>query len=458
MPDLEDGESIEMQGSGKKPYEIKNVGGVYSCTCPAWRNQSLGIEQRTCKHIRKLRGDEAEQERVGSALPAKRASKEKKDGPPLLLAHKWENDVDLTDWWMSEKLDGVRAYWDGSKFLSRQGNEFHAPDWFADGLPDTPLDGELWMDRKAFQKTVSVVRRQDRSDHWKQIRYVVFDAPAVNDAFEARLTAVREFVSSAASEYVDALEHTRCSGLSHLTDELTRIESLGGEGLMLRQPESQYETGRSMTLLKVKTFHDAEAVVIDHAAGKGRHKGRLGALVVQLGDGTEFHVGTGFTDKQRDAPPEVGSTITFRYQELSDGGVPRFPSFVRTGTESDTGKESGSGRKPARVLAKKPTRSGSAQKAAAGKKKAAKKKAQPASSAAETSNARYFEFVDGKSSKFWEVSVDDCDATVRYGRIGTNGQTKTRSFTTGEAAQAHADMLIDQKTGKGYKETERPED
>ena len=119
MPDLEDGESIEMQGSGKKPYEIKNVGGVYSCTCAAWRNQSLGIEQRTCKHIRKLRGDEAEQERVGSALPAKRASKEKKDGPPLLLAHKWENDVDLADWWMSEKLDGVRAYWDGSKFLSR---------------------------------------------------------------------------------------------------------------------------------------------------------------------------------------------------------------------------------------------------------------------------------------------------------------------------------------------------
>ena len=467
MPDLEDGESIEMQGSGKKSYEIKNVGGVYSCTCPAWRNQSLGIEQRTCKHIRKLRGDEAEKERVGNALPAKRASKEKKDGPPLLLAHKWENDVDLSDWWMSEKLDGVRAYWDGSKFLSRQGNEFHAPDWFVDGLPDTPLDGELWLDRKAFQKTVSIVRRQDRSEHWKQIRYVVFDAPAVEDAFELRLTAVRDFVSSAASEFVEALEHKRCSGLTHLSDELTRIESLGGEGLMLRQPESQYETGRSMTLLKVKIFHDAEAVVIDHAAGKGRHKGRMGALVVQLDDGTEFNVGTGFTDKQRNTPPEIGSTITFRYQELSDAGVPRFPSFVRPG-EADTTPSTSkkkkaktvAKKKPARILKAKPAKSASAKKAAAKKKsakKATEKKAVVASSD-DAAGIRYFEFVDGKSAKFWEVSVDDCDATVRYGRIGTNGQTKTKSFGDNDAAQAHADKLIDQKTGKGYEESERPEE
>ncbi|MCA9110355.1 MAG: DNA ligase [Planctomycetaceae bacterium] len=329
MPDLKDGESIEMQGSGKKPYVIKNVGGVYSCSCPAWRNQSLAIEQRTCKHIRKLRGDEAEQARVGNALPAKREAKSKTEGPPLLLAHRWENDIDLTDWWMSEKLDGVRAYWDGEKLLSRQGNEYHAPKWFIESLPKTPLDGELWMDRKAFQKTVSIVRRQDKSDQWKQIRYVLFDAPAMEATFEERLQFVEETVADAGADFVQALEHLRCETIKHLRKELERIESLGGEGLMLREPGSKYESGRSTSLLKVKTFHDAEAVVVDHVAGKGRHKGRMGALVVQLDDGTEFSVGTGFTDKQRQSPPDVGTTITFRYQELSDSGTPRFPSFVR---------------------------------------------------------------------------------------------------------------------------------
>src|SRR5262245_49752082 len=181
MPDLEDGESTEMQGSGAKPYILKNTGGVYSCTCPAWRNQSGGIERRTCKHLRKLRGDAAEEERIGAAggeLPERPAKADKAGSePPLLLATTWDFAADPAGWWLSEKLDGVRAYWDGTKFLSRLGNVFHAPDWFVKGFPKEPLDGELWLGRKTFQRAVSIVRRQDKSDHWKQIAYVVFDAP-----------------------------------------------------------------------------------------------------------------------------------------------------------------------------------------------------------------------------------------------------------------------------------------
>jgi DNA ligase-1 len=73
MPDLNNGESMEMQGSASRPYVLKNVGGVYSCSCPAWRNQSLGIERRTCKHLRRLRGDAAETARLGGVLPIKPA-------------------------------------------------------------------------------------------------------------------------------------------------------------------------------------------------------------------------------------------------------------------------------------------------------------------------------------------------------------------------------------------------
>ena len=329
MPDLNDGESIEMQGSGSKPYVLKNTGGVYSCTCPAWRNQSVGIERRTCKHLRKLRGDAAEEARIGSALPAKpKQTDDATAAPPLLLAESWDFTTDPTGWWLSEKLDGVRAFWDGKQFLSRLGNLFHAPDWFVAGLPNVPLDGELWLGRKMFQRAVSIVRRQDKSELWKDISYVVFDAPGLDKSFEARLKFVSESLNQNRQLYAKPHEHILCKGVDHLKQELARLEALGGEGLMLRRAGSRYESGRSSTLLKVKSFHDAEARVLKHQEGAGRHKGRLGALLVELPDGTTFSVGTGFSDAERENPPPIGSTITFRYQELSEAGVPRFPSYI----------------------------------------------------------------------------------------------------------------------------------
>ncbi len=192
----------------------------------------------------------------------------------MLLAESWDNSRDLTGWWMSEKLDGVRAYWDGKQFLSRLGNLYHAPDWFVAGMPDFPLDGELWVARKAFQRTISVVRRQDRSEHWKTVRFVVFDAPAMPAPFEERLAFFNDHLKQHALTYARPLEHERVRNLDHLREELERVESLGGEGLMLRQPGSRYEVGRSSTLLKVKNFHDAEARVIGHLVGKGKHKGK----------------------------------------------------------------------------------------------------------------------------------------------------------------------------------------
>lgn len=426
MPDLADGQSVEMQGSGSKPYVLKNVGGVYSCSCPAWRNQSLAIERRTCKHLRKLRGDAAEEARIGSAVPAAVSAKEEGDrsAPPLLLAERWDNVLDPTGWWLSEKLDGVRCFWDGKEFWSRLGNLFHAPDWFVAGLPSEPLDGELWIDRKQFQRTVSIVRRQDKSEHWKQVRYVVFDAPKLDKDFETRLAFVQECLTSQRPAYALAHEHQRCRGVDHLRGELDRLEALGAEGLMLRRPGSRYENGRSGTLLKVKRFHDAEAKVLEHLAGAGRHKGRLGALLVELPDGAIFSVGTGFSDAQREAPPPVGSLITFRYQELSEAGVPRFPSFVGVRAEA------------AVIATPAPKKPGTARSAA--------QEAAPA--------ARRFEFVEGSSSKFWEVAQAGKEVTVRYGRIGTAGQTNTKAFADAVTAAKHAEKLIAEKTGKGYRE------
>lgn len=333
MPDLSDGETARVQGYGRERYTLKNVGGVYSCSCPAWRNQSLPIDRRTCKHLRQYRGEAAEFARLGqpAGAPAAAAAKPpvKRAIPKLLLAQTWDTVLDPTGWWISEKLDGVRAYWNGKQLISRNGNSFYAPGWFTSCLPSMHLDGELWIDRKAFQRTVSIVRRQDAGELWRQVTYQIFDAPALGGPFEARLEAVRRAINARGAEYTCFLRHEVCRSLVHLQDKLTQIEALGGEGLMLRQPGSFYEAGRSGTLLKVKRFQDAEGWAIEHLPGSGRHKGRLGALLVELASGVRVHVGTGFSDAERESPPPLGSQITFRYQELTEGGVPRFPSFVR---------------------------------------------------------------------------------------------------------------------------------
>jgi DNA ligase-1 len=229
---------------------------------------------------------------------------------------------------MSEKLDGVRAYWDGETFVSRLGNSFVAPDWFIADLPADTLDGELWVDRKKFQRTIGIVRSGAGGDAWREVRYVVFDAPNARGSFEDRLAHARRVLERAGAPYARCHDHVQSAGIDHLRDELRRVEALGGEGLMLRQPGSPYVVGRSSSLLKVKTFHDAEARVVAHTRGTGKHKGRVGALVVELANGTRFNIGTGLSDIERAAPPPIGAIISFRYQELSDDGVPRFPSYV----------------------------------------------------------------------------------------------------------------------------------
>lgn len=445
MPDLRDGESVEVQGSGSRPYVLKNVAGVYSCSCPAWRNQSLPIDRRTCKHLRKLRGNDAEAVRIAAPLPglpgtppnATDSTEVQRQVPALLLAETWDGSSDCTDWFLSEKLDGVRAYWDGSYFWSRQGNRYFAPDWFTAGLPKVPLDGELWLGRKMFQRAVSIVRRQDGGLLWQELRFLVFDAPAVRGPFEDRMQDVHALFADYGDAFAAVHQQVRCRDRCHISEELARVEILGGEGLMLRQPGSLYVAGRSATLLKVKTFREAEARVIGHQPGTGRHKGRLGALLVELPDGTKFAVGTGFLDRERESPPAIGAVITFRYQELSDGGVPRFPSFVRLRGDLLTTQPVSShishtpNTKGIRVMAKNTAPSQPAKPAAA---------------------PRRFTCVEGTSDKFWAVTVTGSTVTVNFGRNGTTGQKNTRDCLTADKAVQHVETLIRQKLAKGYVE------
>ncbi len=443
--DLADGESTTMRGSGAQPYVLKNTGGVYSCSCPAWRNQSSPIERRSCKHLRRLRGDAAETARVGTAASPARAPRPAGGttassastastagtAPPILLAHPWDNVADLTGWWMSEKLDGVRAYWDGARFVSRLGNEYHAPDWFVASLPRVPLDGELWAGRKKFQRAVSIARRQDRSSAWRELTYVVFDAPAAEAPFEQRLELVKEQLEAHRSAHARWHPHERCTGLDHLRAELARVEALGGEGLMMRQPGSRYEIGRSWTLRKVKTFHDAEARVIAYVGGAGRHDGRLGSLQCDMPDGTVFNIGTGLSDAERNDPPPIGSIVTYRYQELSDDGVPRFPSYV--GVRHDMPWPPPDA--PVRPRAGAPAQ---AQAPA------------PTPAAPATNEAPRRIFVRGVTT--WSIELDGRTVKLREESPGEAAETATRRNTSPAGAWRDAERLIAEKLAAGYVE------
>ncbi|KAI9209021.1 uncharacterized protein BJ171DRAFT_413257, partial [Polychytrium aggregatum] len=254
-----------------------------------------------------------------------------KSVPGFLLAKSWNPESDdPKDWFISEKLDGVRAMWNPVKksFYTRLGNPLSAPRWFTKDLPNFFLDGELFSGRSQFAQTVSIVRSQD-SPHWDKIVYHCFDAPNLSDkVFEDRLAEAQKYFAAKPVSHVKIVRHEPCKSVQQLKDMLDQVLDRGGEGLMLRQPQSMYEGRRSPTLLKVKAFYEAEARVTGHQRGTGRNSSVMGALMCVMASGATFKVGTGFTDAQRRNPPKIGSIITYRFQELSKSGNPRFPSYV----------------------------------------------------------------------------------------------------------------------------------
>lgn len=249
--------------------------------------------------------------------------------PQLMLALPWEIGADPTGWWMSEKYDGVRGYWDGQHMFSREGTPIILPELLKKELPPFPLDGELWAGRGQFEKTLSTVRRREPDERWQAIRYKVFDLPASTAAFPDRLRRLALWLQSHPSRWIEVIEQHRCDGTMHLDAFLAQIEEQGGEGVVLRADASLYKAGRSANMRKLKSFSDSEAKVIGHKPGKGKYEGMLGSLLVELENGTRFSVGSGLRDAERLNPPPIGSLITFKYYGWTARGKPRFPVYWR---------------------------------------------------------------------------------------------------------------------------------
>lgn len=246
-----------------------------------------------------------------------------------MLPKVYSPDIDVSGWLMSEKLDGVRGYWDGVQLFSKNGNRLYPPAEFIRDLPPFPVEGELWGGRSGFEKTLSIVKKQQPDKAWLQLRFAIFDVPQSDGPFTARLARATAWFSAHPSPYAYVIPQVKVRDSEHLQHELQRIEELGGEGLIVRRPDTLYRGGRSAEILKVKNYQDAEARVLQHLPGKGRNRGRLGALLVALDNGMQFRIGSGFSDLERESPPPIGALITFKYYGKHPSGLPRFPSFLR---------------------------------------------------------------------------------------------------------------------------------
>jgi len=244
------------------------------------------------------------------------------DKPKLFLLNNYDESKDVTSWYMSEKLDGVRAYWDGKHLISRNGNIFKAPRFFIKDFPKYELDGELWSKRANFDNISSIVRGSN-TNNWKELTYNIFEVPAVKGNLLQRLSHVKE------SKYLKLIKQIKVKNKEHLNNFLKEIENKAGEGVVVRDGSLPYYTGRNNNALKVKSYQDTECRVISYNEGKGKYKNKLGSLNCKLKSGKIIKIGSGLSDALRSNPPKINSIITFKYYGLTSKGNPRFPIYLR---------------------------------------------------------------------------------------------------------------------------------
>lgn len=360
----------EVQGSGNAPYVIsRSPTGELGCSCPAWRFSG----NRGCKHTAKFSHHDApvpapqvKAPVAGAALTAgQKAAATRKARlaiapalpvlpPPstvesvlkVMLAEMWDRVQNLAGWMASEKYDGVRGYWTGSRFLTRKSHEVHAPDWYIASMPQgVALDGEFWLGHNRLPETSGIVNSalhraipRFGGTQWQKMHFVVFDAPDHGGPFAQRVAALPAMVGPS-----EAFRNGRLFLVQQVTVPdnatllrlLAAVEAKGGEGLVAKDPRSMYEDRRSSAELKVITKIRFESVVTGYKPGERGFAGTMGACyAVRLDDGgqrvgPEFKVGGGFDHRQRRAPPPVGCVITVEAKGfMVDSNKPREPIFI----------------------------------------------------------------------------------------------------------------------------------
>jgi DNA ligase-1 len=245
------------------------------------------------------------------------------DKPNLFLLERYQNDINTTGWYMSEKLDGVRAFWDGEKLISRSGKIFNPPHFFLKDFPKHKLDGELWTKRNDFSNILSIVSQDNPHDGWKNITYNIFEVPESNGDLMQRLSNVKE------NKYIKKIKQIKIQNSSDLETFLKSVENKEGEGVVVRDGSLDYYTGRTQNALKLKSYIDDECEVVGYNSGHGKYDGLVGSLSCRMDNMQVIKIGSGLSELQREFPPKIGAIITFKYYGLTSKGNPRFPIFLK---------------------------------------------------------------------------------------------------------------------------------
>jgi DNA polymerase/3'-5' exonuclease PolX len=274
-----------------------------------------------------------------------------------------ENCIPPVGWIVSEKYDGYRARWMGETnhvFLSRAQKEFSgAPDWYKLAMPEENLDGELWVGRENFQSMGVVRKKAPDPKEWIPVKYLVYDIPDLDKPFSERLIILRKIVKENKAIW-DEVKKTLPEELQiecplkmapqtvieseEQMEEIYRtIIEKGGEGIMLKDPDSFYENKRSNYLLKYKPSFDEEAIIVDYKLGKGKYTGILGGFIckpllnmdtyhlIDKDEQHEFSI-SGMDDEVRNEYKEthpIGTVISYEHSGKTDSGKPRFARYMR---------------------------------------------------------------------------------------------------------------------------------
>ncbi len=249
---------------------------------------------------------------------------------PVMTATAYQDTLNLKQYWLSEKLDGIRAIWDGNMLSTRSGRALNAPEWFTQSLPNFAVEGELWGGRGQFHLVQQTVLDHEPTDSaWKHIRFMLFDLPNDSEKYKTRYARLSQLVETINQAHIGVVIQKPIVSQDDLMKQLDTLVSNNAEGVMLKRIDSLYQHGRSTDLIKLKKHLDAEATVIGYRLGKGKFHGLMGALLVQLPDGKTFYLGSGFNEEQRRTPPEIGQKVTFRYNGYTQNGIPKFARFIR---------------------------------------------------------------------------------------------------------------------------------
>ncbi|WP_033915702.1 DNA ligase [Campylobacter sputorum] len=238
------------------------------------------------------------------------------------------DDENLTNWYISEKLDGVRGVWDGKELKSRNGYKFTYPSNFTACFPNFALDGELYTKRGDFENISSITSKSEANNDWKELKFYIFDIPDMNVSFDKKYQKMQEIASKCKN--INVIEQRVAKNNDEVFKFLDDVIKGGGEGVIARESNLIYENTRSNKILKLKKFKDSECKVLKINKGNGKYKNIMGSLDCKdIKTGVIFKIGSGFSDELRKNPPQINQIITYKYQNLTKNKKPRFPVFLR---------------------------------------------------------------------------------------------------------------------------------